>query len=273
MNRLPIEKRAQILQMLVEGSSLRATSRMADVSINTVTKLLLDVADAAHAHHDATVRDVRCKRVQCDEIWCFVGAKKKNTTPEQKAAGWGDVWTWTAIDADTKLCLSYLVGGRDGWWAAEFMHDVAGRIRGKVQLTTDAHRPYLEAVEGAFGAEIDYATLQKIYGASDEPEKRYSPAKCIGSDMKVVSGDPDPAHVSTSFVERQNLTMRMSMRRFTRLTNGFSKKVENHAAAVALHFIHYNFARVHKTLRITPAMAAGISDHVWTYEEIAELPQ
>lgn len=271
MNRLPIAKRAQILQMLVEGSSLRATSRMADVSINTVTKLLLEVADAAHAHHDATVRDVRCKHVQCDEIWCFVGAKHKNATPEQKAAGWGDVWTWTAIDADTKLCLSYLVGGRDGWWASEFMHDVASRIRGKVQLTTDAHRPYLEAVEGAFGADIDYATLQKIYGASDEPEKRYSPAKCIGSDMNVVSGDPDPAHVSTSFVERQNLTTRMSLRRFTRLTNGFSKKVENHAAAVALHFIHYNFARVHKSLRITPAMAAGISDHVWSYEEIAQL--
>lgn len=273
MNRLPIAKRAQIIQMLVEGASLRATSRMADVSINTVTKLLLDVADAAHSYHEATVRNVRCRRVQCDEIWCFVGAKHKNASSEQKAQGWGDVWTWTAIDAETKLCVSYLVGGRDGWWANEFMRDVASRIRGRVQLTTDAHRAYLEAVEGAFGADIDYATLQKIYGASDEPEKRYSPAKCIGSDMKVVSGDPDPAHVSTSFVERQNLTMRMSMRRFTRLTNGFSKKIENHAAAVALHFIHYNFARIHKTLRVTPAMAAGIADHVWSYEEIAGLAQ
>jgi IS1 family transposase len=273
MNRLPIAKRAQIIQMLVEGASLRSTSRMADVSINTVTKLLLDIADAAHTYHDQTVRNVRCRRVQADEIWCFVGAKAKNATPSQKADGWGDVWTWTAIDADTKLCVSYLVGGRDGWWAREFMQDVANRIRGKVQLTTDQHRAYLEAVEDAFGGNVDYAQLQKIYGASNEPETRYSPAKCIGCDMKTVSGVPDPAHVSTSFVERQNLTMRMSMRRFTRLTNAFSKKVENHAAAVALHFIHYNFARIHKTLRITPAMAAGISDHVWTYEEIAGLAE
>lgn len=271
MNRLPLQKRAQIIQILVEGASLRSTSRMADVSINTITRLLLDVADASHAYHDQTVRDVRCRRVQADEIWCFVGAKQKNATPSQKAEGWGDVWTWTAIDADTKLCVSYLVGGRDGWWAAEFMHDVASRIRGRVQLTTDQHRAYLEAVEGAFGADIDYAQLQKIYGASSEPETRYSPAKCIGCDMKVVSGRPDPEHLSTSYVERQNLTMRMSMRRFTRLTNAFSKKVKNHAAAVALHFIHCNFARIHKTLRITPAMAAGISDHVWSYEEIAGL--
>jgi IS1 family transposase len=271
MNRLPIGKRAQIIQMMVEGASLRSTTRMADVSINTVTKLLLDVASAAHAYHDAAVRNVRCKRLSCDEIWCFVGGKNKVATPAQKANGWGDVWTWTAIDSDTKLCVSYLVGGRDGWWAAEFMNDVASRVQGRVQLTADAHRPYLEAVEGAFGADIDYAVLQKIFGASDEPEERYSPAKCIATDMKVISGDPDPAHVSTSYVERQNPTMRMSMRRFTRLTNGFSKKVENHAAAVALHFIHYNFARVRKTLRITPAMAAGISDHVWSYEEIAGL--
>lgn len=271
MNRLPIAKRAQVIQMLVEGASLRSVSRIADVSINTVTKLLLDVAHAAHSYHDQAVRDVRCKRVQCDEIWCFVGAKHKNASPERKAQGWGDVWTWTAIDADTKLCVGYLVGGRDGWWANEFMQDVASRIRGRVQLTTDAHNAYLEAVEDAFGTDIDFATLQKIYGASDEPEKRYSPAKCIGSDMKVISGDPDPAQVSTGFVERQNLTMRMSTRRFTRLTNGFSKKVENHAAAVALHFIHYNFAQIHKALRITPAMAAGISDHVWGYEEIAAL--
>jgi IS1 family transposase len=270
MNRLSIVKRAQILQMLVEGNSLRAVSRMADTSINTVTKLLLDVAEAAFEYHDKAIRDVRTKRVQCDEIWCFVGAKAKNVRRE-KEDYWGDVWTWTAIDADTKLCLSYLVGGRDGWWATEFMRDVASRIRGRVQLTTDGHRAYLNAVEDAFGSDVDYAQLQKIYGASEEPEKRYSPAKCIGCDMKTVSGSPDPLHVSTSFVERQNLTMRMSMRRFTRLTNGFSKKVENHAAAVALHFMHYNFARIHKTLRITPAMAAGISDHVWSYEEIARL--
>ena len=272
MNRLGITKRAQILQMLVEGSSLRATSRMADVSINTVTKLLVNVAEGAFDCHDKGVRDVRCKRVQCDEIWCFVGAKKKNATPEQKQQGWGDVWTWTAIDADTKLCISYLVGGRDGGWAYDFMQDVASRVRGRFQLTTDGHKPYLEAVEGAFGADVDFATLQKIYGAPSEQEaRRYSPGKCIGCDMKTVLGNPDPAHVSTSYVERQNLTMRMSMRRSTRLTNAFSKKVENHAAAVALHFIHYNFARIHKTLRITPAMAAGLSDHVWSYEEIAML--
>ena len=271
MNRLSLEKRAQIIQLLVEGSSLRATSRIADVSINTVTKLLLDVADAAYEYHHTAVRDVRSRRIQCDEIWCFVGAKNKNATPAQKSDGWGDVWTWTAIDADTKLCVSYLVGGRDGWWANEFMQDVASRVRGRVQLTTDGHKAYLEAVENAFGADVDFATLQKIYGASDEPEKRYSPAKCIGCEMKTVLGDPDPKHVSTSFVERQNLTMRMSMRRFTRLTNAFSKRIENHAAAVALHFIHYNFARVHKTLRITPAMAAGLADHVWSYEEIAAL--
>lgn len=272
MNRLSLSKRAQIVQMLVEGSSLRSTSRMADVSINTVTKLLVDVAAAAYEHHDEKVRDLRSKRIQCDEIWCFVGAKAKNVTVEQKAQGWGDTWTWTAIDADTKLCVSYLVGGRSAIWAHEFMEDVASRVRGRVQLTTDGHKAYLDAVEDAFGMDVDFATLQKIYGAPNAEEtRRYSPAKCIGCDMKTVLGDPDPKHVSTSYVERQNLTMRMSMRRFTRLTNAFSKKIENHAAAVALHFIHYNFARIHKTLRITPAMAAGISDHVWSYEEIAGL--
>jgi IS1 family transposase len=273
MNRLPLQKRAQILGLLVEGNSLRSISRVCDVSINTVTKLLVDVAAAAMEYHDKNVRNVRVRRLQCDEIWCFVGAKAKNVTPEQKQAGWGDVWTWTGIDADTKLCVGYLVGGRDAGWAREFMDDCASRINGRVQITTDGHRAYLEAVEGAFGGDADFATLQKIYGASMEPETRYSPARCIGCDMKVVSGNPDPNHVSTSYVERQNLTMRMSMRRFTRLTNGFSKKIENHIAAVAIHFIHYNFARIHKTLRITPAMAAGLSDHVWSLEEIALLAQ
>jgi IS1 family transposase len=273
MNRLPLQKRAQILGLLVEGNSLRSISRVCDVSINTVTKLLVDVAAAAMEYHDKNVRNVRVRRLQCDEIWCFVGAKAKNVTPEQKQAGWGDVWTWTGIDADTKLCVGYLVGGRDAGWAREFMDDCASRINGRVQITTDGHRAYLEAVEGAFGGDADFATLQKIYGASMEPETRYSPARCIGCDMKVVRGNPDPNHVSTSYVERQNLTMRMSMRRFTRLTNGFSKKIENHIAAVAIHFIHYNFARIHKTLRITPAMAAGLSDHVWSLEEIALLSQ
>jgi IS1 family transposase len=272
MNRLPLETRAKIIGPLVEGNSLRSVSRLCDVSINTVTKLLVDAGKAAIAYHDEHVRGVRSQRVQCDEIWSFVGAKAKNVTPEQKHEGWGDAWTWTAIDADTKLCLSYLVGGRDAGWALEFMEDVASRLNGRIQITTDAHRAYLVAVEGAFGMDVDFAQLQKIYGAPTDAEmRRYSPAQCIGADMKVVTGNPDPKHVSTSFVERQNLTMRMSMRRFTRLTNGFSKKIENHIHAVAIHFIHYNFARIHKTLRITPAMAAGLTDHVWSLEEIALL--
>ena len=258
--------------MLVEGNSLRSCSRLADVSINTVTKLLVDVGTACAKYHDEHVRDVRVRRLQCDEIWCFVGAKAKNVTLEQEAQGWGDAWTWTGIDADTKLCVSYLVGGRGADWAMDFMQDCADRIRGRVQVTTDGHRAYLEAVEGAFGMEVDYAQLQKIYGApTDAEQRRYSPAKCIGADMKVVSGNPDPKHVSTSYVERHNLTMRMSMRRFTRLTNGFSKKIENHIHMVAIHAVHYNFARIHKTLRITPAMAAGLSDHVWSLEEIEML--
>jgi IS1 family transposase len=199
------------------------------------------------------------------------GSKAKNTTLERKAEGWGDTWTWTALDADTKRCVSYLVGGRDAEWAQEFMEDCASRIRGRVQITTDGHRAYLEAVEGAFGMDVDYAQLQKIYGASMEPERQYSPAHCIGCDMKVVSGNPDPKHVSTSFVERQNLSMRMSIRRFTRLTNAFSKKVENHAAAVAIWFMYYNFCCVHQTLRVTPAMEAGISEQVWGIEELGAL--
>jgi IS1 family transposase len=272
MNRLPLETRARIIGMMVEGNSLRSISRMCDVSINTVSKLLVDLGKVAMDFHDEAVRGVRVRRLQCDEIWAFVGAKKKNVTVEQKADGWGDVWTWTAIDADTKLCVSYMVGGRDAGWANDFMEDCASRIKGHLQLTTDGHKPYLEAVENAFGGGIDYATLQKIYGApSDAEQRRYSPAQCIGADMKVVSGTPDPKHVSTSYVERQNLTMRMSMRRFTRLTNGFSKKFDNHAYAVAIHFLFYNFGRVHKTLRVTPAMEAGIADHVWTLEEIASL--
>jgi IS1 family transposase len=274
MNRLPLETRAKIVGLLVKGNSLRAISRLCDVSINTVTKLLVDIGKAAIAYHDEHVRGIRTQRIQCDEIWSFVGAKAKNVTPEQKQAGWGDAWTWTAIDADTKLCVSYLVGGRDAGWGLEFMEDVASRLNSRVQITTDAHRAYLVAVEGAFGMDVEYAMLQKIYGAPTDAEmRRYSPAQCIGADMKVVTGNPDPQHVSTSYVERQNLTMRMSMRRFTRLTNGFSKKIDNHIHAVAIHFIHYNYARIHKTLRVTPAMAAGISDHVWSLEEIAELSQ
>jgi IS1 family transposase len=272
MNRLPIGKRAQIIQMLIEGNSLRATSRLGDVSINTITKLLVDVGVAAAEYHDTVVRDVRVRRLQCDQIWCFVGAKAKNVTREQKAMGWGDVWTWTAIDANTKLCLNYLVGGRDGGWARDFMEDCASRVRGRVQLTIDGHKAYLEAAEGGFGMDIDSAVLHKIYGAPSESEaRRYSPAQCIGCDMKTVIGNPDPKHVGISFVERQNLTTRMGMRRFTRLTNGISKKLENHASMVALHFLYYNFGRIHNTLRATPAIEAGLANHVWSFEEIAEL--
>src|SRR6202451_2383297 len=271
MNRLSNTDRAKILGMLVEGNSLRSCARMADVSLNTVTKLLVDLGAACERFHDERVNNVRVRRLQCDEIWCFVGAKAKNVTLEQKAQGWGDTWTWTGLDADTKLCVSYLVGGRSANWAMEFMLDCAARIKGRVQVTTDGHKAYLEAVETAFGAACDYAMLQKIYGAPAENDTRYSPAVCIGCDMKVVSGDPDPKHVSTSYVERHNLSMRMGMRRFTRLTNAFSKKFENHAHQVALYFFHYNFCRVHKTLRVTPAMEAGLTDHVWTLEELCAL--
>ena len=271
MKRLTIEQKTRVVAALVEGNSVRSTVRMTGVSKNTVIKLLLDLADACAEYHDMHVRGLRVRRLQCDEIWQFVGAKARNVSLEKREVGWGDVWTWTAIDADTKLCVSYLVGGRSASWANEFMEDCARRIRGRVQITTDGHRVYLDAIENAFGADIDYAQLQKIYGAMAEHETRYSPATCIGADMKVVSGDPDPKHVSTSFVERQNLSMRMSIRRFTRLTNGFSKKLENHAAAVALWFMYYNFCRIHQTLRITPAMEAGLSEHVWSIEELCGL--
>src|SRR5580704_17886065 len=211
---------------------------MTGVAKNTIAKLLVDLGSACARYHNQNVRNLRVRRLQLDELWSFCFAKSKNVTPEKKAEGAGDVWTWVALDADTKLCVSYLVGGRDSGWAQEFMQDCASRIRGRVQITTDGHRAYLDAVESAFGSDVDYAMLQKIYGApSDEETRRYSPARCIGTDMKVVSGNPDPRHISTSFVERQNLTMRMHMRRFTRLTNGFSKKIANHRHSVALHYM------------------------------------
>lgn len=272
MNCLDSETRSQIVNCLVEGVSIRAICRMVGVSKNTVAKLLADLGWACAAYHNRYVRNLKVRRLQADEIWCFIGAKAKNVRAEKKLEGWGDVWTWVGIDADTKLVVSYLVGGRDGGWAHEFMEDCASRIKNRVQITTDGHKAYLEAVENSFGADIDYAQLHKIYGApSDDEARRYSPAKCIGADMKVVSGNPDPKHVSTSFVERQNLTMRMQMRRFTRLTNGFSKKVDNHRHSVALHYMHYNFCRVHQTLRCTPAMEAGLSNHVWSVEELCAL--
>lgn len=244
---------------------------MTGVAKHTVLNLLRDLGCAAAEFHHRNVRGLKVRRLQCDEIWAFCGAKAKNVTLEQKAQGWGDVWTWTAIDADTKLIVSYLVGGRSTGWAVDFMQDCSERIIGKPQITTDAHKPYLKAVEEAFGGDADYATMHKVYGYTEAPDSRYSPATCIGCDMKTVSGIPDPKHVSTSFVERQNLTMRMSMRRFTRLTNGFSKKLENHGHAVALYFMHYNFCRVHKTLRVTPAMEAGLSTSVWTLEELLSI--
>ena len=272
MNRLDNTTRAQVVRCLVEGNSIRSTVRMTGVAKNTVVKLLCDLGAACAEYHHENVRGLRVRRLQCDEIWSFIGSKAKNTSPEKKQEGCGDAWTWTAIDADTKLIVSYLVGGRDAGWAWDFMQDCAERINGRTQITTDGHKAYLEAVEGAFGCDVDYAQLQKIYGApTDADQRRYSPATCIGSDMKVVSGNPDPKHVSTSYVERQNLTMRMSMRRFTRLTNGFSKKIENHIAAVSLYFMYYNFCRVHQTLRVTPAMEAGISGHVWSIEELVDL--
>lgn len=270
MNRLNTTKRVQVVSALVEGNSINAIVRMTGVAKHTVLKLVEDMGCACAAYHHCNARGLKVRRLQCDEIWAFVGAKAKNVSLEKKQEGWGDVWTWTAIDADTKLCVSYLVGGRTTGWATDFMIDCASRIIGKPQITTDAHKPYLKAVEEAFGGEANYAMLHKVYGY-EAHDTRYSPATCIGCDMKTVSGIPDPKHVSTSFVERQNLTMRMSMRRFTRLTNGFSKKIENHGHAVALHFMHYNFCRIHKTLRVTPAMEAGIANHVWSMEELVAL--
>ena len=272
MNRLTTAKRAQILGLLVEGMSLRAASRLADVSINTVSRLLVDVGAACAKFQDETLRGLTCKRVQCDEIWSFVGAKQKNVPEDRRGVfGMGDVWTWTAIDADTKLVASWMVGTRDAEAAEVFMRDLAARLSNRVQLTTDGHRAYLVGVEEAFGGAVDYAMLVKVYGPSPEGERRYSPAEVIDTEIKMIAGEPNKTHVSTSFVERQNLTMRMSMRRFTRLTNAFSKKVENHEHAIALHFMHYNFGRIHKTLRVTPAMAAGVASHVWSLEEIAAL--
>jgi IS1 family transposase len=271
MNQLSTAKRAQIIGALVEGNSINATCRMFGVGKHTVLRLLEQAGCACSAFHYHNVRGLRVRRLQCDEIWAFVGAKRKNVSPEKEAEGWGDVWTWTAIDADTKLIVTYFVGDRSKGAAYEFMMDCAERIVGRPQITTDALRHYVTVIEDAFGADADYAQLHKLYGVATPDESRYSPATCIGCDMKVVSGDPDPKHVSTSYVERQNLSMRMGMRRFTRLTNGFSKKFENHAHQIALYFFHYNFCRVHKTLRVTPAMEAGLADHVWTLEELCDL--
>jgi IS1 family transposase len=272
MNKLQTEKRAQILKCLCEGNSIRATAGLTDSAINTVVKLLVDAGRACSRYQDETLRNLKCRRIQCDEVWSFCYAKEKNWTPEMKRKGAGDVWTWAAIDADTKLIPTWFIGRRDAGAAYHFVHDLKARLANRVQLTTDGHTAYLSAIEDAFGCEIDYAMLQKIYGAaSEESETRYSPAQCMGVRRAIISGAPNHNHISTSYIESQNLTMRMSMRRFTRLTNAFSKKLENHEHSVALHFMHYNFCRIHKSLRVTPAMEAGITDHVWNVEEIVNV--
>jgi IS1 family transposase len=273
MNRLPRETRIQILSMLCEGSSMRSISRVADVSINTVDKLLRDAGLACARFHDEHVRNVKARRVQCDEIWSFIYAKQKNVkTAKAPVSRAGDVWTWTAIDADSKLIVSWLVGGRDSEYALAMMDDLRGRLANRVQLTTDGHKAYLEAVEGAFGGDIDYAMLVKIYGEAHDPEKRYSPAECIGAKKQAIEGNPDPDHISTSYAERSNLSMRTFMRRFTRLALGFSKKFENHCHMVSLYTVWYNFVKQHKSLKgLTPAMAAGVSKSLWSVGDIVDL--
>ena len=274
MNKLPLEKRIMILNMMIEGSSMRSISRVTGVSINTVTKLLIDAGNACAAYHDETVRNVEATRVECHEIWSFCYAKAKNVETAKAAPdGAGDVWTWTAIEAETKMILAYEVGDRSGATALEFMDNLRSLITNRVQLTTDGHKAYLEAVEGAFGGDVDYAQLVKMYGeiGGKTPERKYSPAECNGIKKIKISGEPDKKLVSTSYVERQNLTMRMGMRRFTRLTNAFSKKLENHLHMLSLYFVHYNFVRIQKTLKMTPAMAAGVSDTLHDMEWIVGL--
>jgi IS1 family transposase len=275
MNRLDRKTQAQIVRALVEGNSIRATCRLVGVAKNTVTKLLVDLGAACSEYQDQTIRDIASKRIQADEIWAFCYAKARNVPEHMRDdSGVGDVWTWTALDADTKLMVAWWVGGRDVLDAAIFLQDLHARLRDRVQLSTDGWPGYLTTVEDEFGANVDYAQIVKKYGRDPKAdETRYSPAVCTGIEIREIEGDPDPRHISTSYVERQNLTMRMSMRRFTRLTNAFSKKIENLAAAVSLHFMWYNFARPHQTLgaRTTPAMAAGIADHVWSAEEIVAL--
>ena len=272
MNKLPLKTRTLILNMLCEGQSMRATARLADVSFNTVAKLLIDAGKVCADLHDELVQGVTASRIQCDEIWSFTYAKQKNV-PIAKAAPAeaGDTWTWTALDSDSKLIVSWLVGGRDSEYAIAFMDDLRSRLANRVQLTTDGHRAYLEAVEGAFGGDVDYAQLIKLYGDAPQTAARYSPAPCIGARKRAIEGRPVRKDVSTSHVERHNLTMRMQMRRFTRLTNAFSKKFENHMHMVALYTVWYNFIRIHKSLRVTPAMEAGLSKTVWDMEDLVRI--
>lgn len=276
MNKLSINRQTQTIKVLCEGNSIRSTARITDTAINTVVKLLRNVGAACGEYQHERLRNLPCKTIQCDEIWSFCYAKQKNV-PEDKQGrlGYGDIWTWTAIDADTKLVASWLVGSRGAGDAFRLMRDLQSRLMNRVQMTTDGHKAYLNAVEDVFGADIDYAMLVKLYGKEIDSETRYSPAKCIAAEPHTIQGKPDPTKISTSFAERQNLTMRMSMRRFTRLTNAFSKKLENHILALALYFMYYNFARPHRTIANpyprTPAMAAGVTDHIWTIEEIVSL--
>jgi IS1 family transposase len=269
-----MSERKQIVAAIVEGNSIRSTCRMTGRSKGAVLKLLAELGEACSEYHDIAVRNVKAKRVQADEIWSFCYAKKKNVPKaKENVLGIGDLWTWTAIEAQSKLIISYACGKRDADWAKAFIDDLASRCSTRLQITTDGLRFYADAIEGAFGAEVDYSVLIKLYGApmQEDASARYSPAKCIGTTCSTKSGNPDPEHISTSYVERQNLTMRMSMRRFTRLTNGFSKKYENHCHMLAIYFLYYNFGRVHQTLRVTPAMEAGLCDHVWTIEDICSL--
>lgn len=273
MNRLSMDKRTRVVAALVEGNSIRSTCRITGVAKGTVLTLLADLGEACAAYHDKHVRNVSAKRVQCDEIWSFCYGKEKNISDEKKAQGAGSLWTWVGIDADSKLIISYLCGGRDASWGMSFMEDLASRLVTRVQITTDGHKVYAEAVEGVFGADVDYAMLIKLYGAPTNPESRYSASEVTGTEIHVKTGNPDPKHISTSYVERQNLTMRMSMRRFTRLTNGFSKKAENHGHMVAIYYMYYNFCRVHQTLRVTPAMEAGLTNQVWKIEDMVNLTE
>jgi IS1 family transposase len=270
MNRLNTETRAQVIRCLVDGAGIRATVRITGVSKNTITKFLVEVGAVCGEYQDCVFRNLGCRRVQCDEIWSFIGAKHKSVPTEKKDQfGIGSVWTWTAIDADTKLICSWLVGTRDVGCATEFMQDLAGRLAHRVQLTTDGHKPYLIAVDEAFAGNVDYSMLVKIYGAEAGSETRYSPAVCLGCNKETKVGNPDPKHISASYVERQNLTM--SMRRFPRVTNGFSKKVENHVAALSLYFMYYNFVHIHQRLRVSPAMAAGVTGKLWSVYDIVKL--
>jgi len=272
MNKLSRQKRTQVIASLVEGNSIRSTVRMTGIAKNTITKLLTDIGAVCAQYQDKTLRNLTCQRIQCDEIWSFCYAKKKNVPEDKKDIfGFGDVWTWVAIDSDSKLVVSWLVGLRNAAWADVFMRDVAKRLSNRVQLTTDGFRPYLEAVDGAFGADVDYGQLIKLYGKEVAGAARYSPPKCIGARRVAIQGKPKKGKISTSHVERQNLTMRMSMRRFTRLTNAFSKKVDNLEAAVALHFMYYNFVRIHRSLKVTPAMEARVTNHLWDIEDIVKL--